>query len=160
MNEENPIPENEGLVLNDKVKSDLIPTVKWAKIFFIVQCVSIVYHIILAISNIFKGSSLPNAPESTRIMNGLIGVVMLPLILFLIYPTFKLYQFVTGMRRACQTDSTSEAEQGLAGMQSFCHFYGVLGFVAMCLLAIPLSLIIISLFGFIIADLGQHLSEV
>lgn len=148
MNEENPIPENGGLVLNDKVKSDLIPTVKWAKIFFIVQCVSIVYYIIVAISSIFKGSNLPNAPESIRIMNSLIGVVLLPLILFLIYPTFKLYQFVTGMRKACQTDSTNEAEQGLAGMQSFCHFYGVLSLVAMCLLAIPLflTIIFISLF--------------
>ena len=160
MNEETPIPENEGLVFNDKVKSDLIPTVKWAKIFFIVQCVSIVYYIIVAISIFFKDSSLPNVPESTRIITGLTGVFMLLLVSFLIYPTFKLYQFVKGMRKACQTDSTSEAEQGLAGMQSFCHFYGVLCLVAICLLAIPLFLVTISLFAFVIGDLGQRLSEV
>ena len=40
MNEENPIPENGGLVLNDKVKSDLIQTAQSAKKMFVAFCIS------------------------------------------------------------------------------------------------------------------------
>ena len=147
MNEGNPIPQNEGLVLNDKVKSDLIQTAQSAKKMFVAFCISFVNLILLSKHYFTKGEHFFYFPDGTqRMANVMAAVSCFVAIAILIYPAIKLLQFSNATEKACQTDSTSEAEQGFARLLSFFRFNGVLS-IALCALPLLSFIIAAVLFG-------------
>ena len=155
MNEENPILENEGLVLNDKVKSDLIQTAQSAKKMFVAFCISFVNLIFLSKYYLTKGEYFAAFPDDAqRMPNIMAAVSCIVAIAILIYPAIKLLQFSNATEKACQTDSTSEAEQGFARLLSFLRFNGVLSIV---LCALPLLFVIIAGISFGVEELVHRL---
>lgn len=151
MNEENPISENEGLVFNDKVKSDLIQTAQSAKAMFVAFCISFVNLVFLSQYYFTKGEYFFFFPDGAqRVANIMAAVSCFVAIAILIYPAIRLLQFSKATKKACQTDSTSEAEQGLSRLLSFFRFNGVLS-IALC--SLPLLSVIIAFFAYGVEEL-------
>lgn len=147
MNKENPILPDKGLVMNDKIKSDLYRTAHSAKKMFVIFCLSFVNLILLARYYYTKGEHIPTLPEEAqRAGNILAAVACLLGIAVLIYPAIMLLRFSNATKKACLTDSQDYAERGLERLQSFLHFNGVLSIV---LCALTILLAIIAAIGFL-----------
>ena len=145
MNEENPIPENEGLVLNDKVKSDLIQMARLAKIMVALFYVGIVISLIkLAfLWSFYFGynteTEVMPMMKSVALNNMLYGgLKILLLAAFMVYPAIKFVQFAGGMKKACRTNSADDAAKGFKRLRSFFRYncIGILFFLPACFLAL------------------------
>ena len=140
MNEETSNRERKGLVLNEKIKSDLLPTAKWAKYFFYYQCVIIALFFILILAMLFPpefiSKFVPNLPTDEHLgVRVFVIIIFLIFICILAYLASKVRRFADSMKEACLTNNASEAQRGFAAMQSFTHFTGCLSLV-LCIIAL------------------------
>jgi len=145
MYEENINHERQELVLNEKIKSDLQPTAKWAKIYFYFLCVTIVLAIlglpVLLFSPEFIKENVPNVPiEGLGFVRVFSIFFLFVLISIIIYFASRVKRFADSMKEVCVTGSSSEAQRGFAAMKSFFRFNGILCIILISLIVVPLFL--------------------
>ena len=139
MNEETINRERQGLVLSEKIKSDLLPTAKWAKYYFYYQCVSIILSFIYILAVLFSpefiSKTFPQVPTGYLLWVKVFAIIGLLIgICIAVFLAIKTRRFADSMKEACLTNSASEAQRGFAAMQSFSHFIGCLFLIVICLI--------------------------
>lgn len=134
MNEENLILENEGLVLNEKVKSDLLQMAKLAKIMVALFYVGIVISLIIfairwwAFYSSYKIEVLPVIKRMAMRELFYDGLEIPLFAALMVYPAIKFVQFASGIKKACFTNNASDAAQGFKRLRSFFR-YNLIGII-------------------------------
>lgn len=159
MNEENQILENEGLVLNEKVKSDLLQMAKLVKIMVVLFYVGIVISLIIfaircwAFYSSYKIETLPVIKRMAMQKLFYDGLEILLFAALMVYPAIKLVQFASGMKKACLTNSANDAAQGFKRLRSFFR-YDLIGIIFI----FPMCFLLLSMFTYLLSFLANFIN--
>ena len=134
MNEEVMNPETTGMVVNEKMKADLLASAKWAKFLCIVGCIGLAFIVIVAIAMFAFGNSLGPVPRPG--FGAVMGFIYLIGAALYVYPLIKGFQFANGVKAACLSNDESELARGFEGMRSWFTFMGILAIIGLVLYAI------------------------
>lgn len=145
MNEEIMNPGTTGMVVNEKMKADLLTSAKWAKFLCIVGCIGLAFLVIIAI--LCFSTSIANSLSDIPMpgFGATVGVIYLILAAIYIYPLIKGFQFANATKAACLSNNESELARGFEGMRSWFTYMGILTIIILVIYAL------IFLFGIITA---------
>lgn len=132
MNEEVMNPGTTGMVVNEKMKADLLTSAKWAKFLCIFLCIILAFMVIAAIPMLVTGN-----PTSSFIFPAkLRGFIFLLIAAFYIYPIMKGFQFANGVKAACLSNDENELARGFGAMRSWFTYMGVIAIIFLVLYAL------------------------
>ena len=125
MNDNNMVPETNGISVNKVMKDKLLRSTKWARYIlfvFSIICSFLIlidfFDVIRALSNSFSMSDFFVAS-----LGGLIYYLLF------IYPIFKGFHFVKYTRRACLLDDQNCLERGLSALRESFSWFTVIFFI-------------------------------
>ena len=146
MNEEIMNPEPAGMIVNEKMKADLLSAKKWANFLLSIRCLGVVFLVFYAFVMFFMGGLLS---RGTLPFSGGFGVVMglfmLAMAAVTAYLIIKGFQFVYGIEEACYTNDASSAARGFAGMRAFLRCSGIVTIVITSVFVLCLIVAIIGI---------------
>ena len=134
--------ETPRMVIDERMKADLLSSAKWAKFLCIVGSICLGFMIIGGLSMI----ALAGKMSSMSIMGGagaVVGVTYIICAAIMIYPLIKGFQFANGVKAACLTGSEAELASGFSGMHSWLKFYGILTIIVLTLYVLILLVVAI-----------------
>jgi len=134
MNEEVMNPGTTGMVVNEKMKADLLTSAKWAKFLCIAGCIGLVFIVIVAIVMFAFGSSSNFGP--TPEYGAVKGFTFLILAALYVYPLIKGFQFANAAKAACLNDDESELARAFDGMRSWFTYSGILTIIVLAIYAL------------------------
>ena len=129
MNEEIMNPEPTGMIVNEKMKADLLSAKKWANFLLSIRCLAIIALVFYAFLLFFLGGTLGGVKPFAGGVGAVLGIFMLVLAAVVVYLIIKGFQFVFGIEEACYTNDVSSAVRGFAGMHAFLRCTGILTIV-------------------------------
>lgn len=141
MEEEVKIQETSGMVVNECMKADLLSSAKWAKFLCIIGCIGVAFMLLAGVAVLAFGNALSQIPGMAGVQ-GVIGIVYIITAALMIYPLAKGFQFASGTKAACKTNSEVELARGFAGMRSYLQFMGIL------------TIIVLIIYGLVIGGLA------
>ena len=130
MNEEIMNPEPAGMIVNEKMKADLLSAKKWANFLLSIRCIAVVVLVFYAFLMFFMGGLLSRG--TLPFFGGfgaVMGLFMLAMAGVTVYLIIKGFQFVYGIEEACYTNAVSSAVRGFAGMRAFLRCMGIITIV-------------------------------
>ena len=132
---------NEVLTVNERAKSSLLSSAKWAKFLSVAAC-------FFAVSFIFKATSIfslaKDLPEDWNVAYA--GYACLVIAAIYIYPILKGFQFACKTKTACKTGNEGELANGFNEMRSWFVYTGIITIIAIVIL----SLAVLTLGAFLI----------
>lgn len=134
MNEEVMNPGTTGMVVNEKMKADLLTSAKWAKFLCIVGCIALAFIVIVAIAMFALGSSLGSVPRPE--FGAVAGFIYLIGAALYVYPLIKGFQFANAAKAACLNDDESELARAFDGMRSWFTYSGILTIIVLAIYAL------------------------
>lgn len=135
MNEEFMNPGTTGMVVNEKMKADLLTSAKWAKFLCIVGCIGLAFMVIMAIFMFAVGNSMSTIVPNAK-FGPVTGFIYLIVAALYVYPLMKGFQFANGVKAACLSNDESELARGFEGMRSWFTFTGILTIIALVIYAL------------------------
>lgn len=132
MNEEMMNSGATGLIVNERMKADLLSAAKWAKFLCIVCCVGVGLFVIIAISMFVFESLASNGVFGTP-FGGAMGLLYLVFAAIYIYPLIKGFQFANSTKAACLSDDEQELARGFEGLSSLLKYCGILTIVCIAI---------------------------
>ena len=126
MNEEIMNPEPTGMIVNEKMKADLLSAKKWANFLLSIRCLAVIVLVLYAFVFFFLGGALRGIKPLAGGAGFAFGIFMLAMAAVVVYLIIKGFQFVFGIEEACYTNDVSSAARGFAGMRAFLRCAGIL----------------------------------
>ncbi len=146
MNEEIMNPEPTGMIVNEKMKADLLSAKKWANFLLSIRCFAVLFLVFYAlILFVLGGATLGGAKPFAGVFGAGLGIFMLVMAAVAVYLIIKGFQFVYGIEEACYTNDVSSAVRGFAGMRAFLRCMGIITIVITSVSILFLLLMIIGI---------------
>lgn len=125
MNDNNMIPETNGIPVNNMMKDKLFRSTKWVRYILFVFSIICTFRILIDFFDVIRALS-NSFSMSDFFVASLFGLIYY---LLFIYPIFKGFQFVKYTRRACITDDQNCLEQGLSALRESFSWFTLIFFI-------------------------------
>ena len=122
-----------GLIVNEKMKEDLLSAAKWAKFLCIVGCVGVGFIVILGLVMFVMGSVAFPSSISGSIPGIFLGFLYFIIAAIYIYPLIKGFQFANGTKAACLSHDERELARGFEGLSSLLKYCGILTIICIAI---------------------------
>jgi hypothetical protein len=120
---------NDGLVINQQMKQDLLTSSKWGKFLAIIGFIMLGFMLLGAIGMFGIGSNLGRQVFPAKIM----GTTYLIFIGLYFFPTYFLLQYSNKMKEAVTTINNMSMQEAFGFMAKLYRFVGVLTIIVLSL---------------------------
>ncbi|MBR5208376.1 MAG: hypothetical protein IKV67_00855 [Paludibacteraceae bacterium] len=118
------------LLITEKVKNDLLASMKWLKYFAVLGVISMVFMVILGL--VFLVVDMP----SNGIPSAALGALYIILAGVYYYPISKTFAQIKNTREALTFDSQMSLEEASSNYYSVLRYLGILSITLLCLYVI------------------------
>lgn len=125
MNDNNMVPETNGISVNKVMKDKLLRSTKWARYILFVFSIICSFRILIDFFDVIR--ALSNSFSMSDFFVASLGGLIYYLLF--IYPIFKGFQFVKYTRRACLLDDQNCLERGLSALRESFSWFTVIFFI-------------------------------
>ncbi len=131
---------NNGLVINNQMRQDLLTSAKWGKFLAIIGFIGLGFMIIGAFGMFAVGSNMPsNVPGFNPTLIALIYLAMAVLYFF---PIYYLLQFSNKIKDAITTTNNMSMQEAFSFLARMYKYVGILTIVIIAIYFISISLLI------------------